>query len=90
MTQWKRFRLPMQETRVPSLGQEDPLKREWQPAPVFLPGKSHGQRSLAGYSPRGHIESDSTEHKHTHTGGMRLRPDDFLKSSPGVCLLFVF
>ena len=27
--------------------------RKWQPTPVFLPGKSHGQRSLAGYSPRG-------------------------------------
>ena len=32
---------------------EDPLKREWQPTPGFLPGKSHGQRSLADYSPRG-------------------------------------
>ena len=28
-------------------------RREWQPTPVFLPGQSHGQRSLAGYSPRG-------------------------------------
>ena len=31
----------------------------------FLPGKSHGQRSLAGYSPWGHKESDETEHAHT-------------------------
>ena len=31
-------------------GQEDPQKRKWQPTPVFLPGKSHGGRSLAGYS----------------------------------------
>ena len=30
-----------------------PWRRKWQPTPVFLPGKSHGQRSLAGYSPRG-------------------------------------
>ena len=30
-----------------------PWRRKWQPAPVFLPGKSHGQRSLAGYSPWG-------------------------------------
>ena len=29
-------------------------RREWQPTPVFLPGESHGQRSLAGYSPCGH------------------------------------
>ena len=35
-----------QETWVQSLGQEDPWKREWQPTPVFLPGESHGQRSL--------------------------------------------
>jgi len=36
---------------VLSLGQEDPLRRAWQPTPVFLPGKFHGQRSLGGYSP---------------------------------------
>ena len=30
-----------------------PWKRKWQPAPVFLPGKSHGQKSLVGYSPWG-------------------------------------
>ena len=41
-----------QETHIQSLGQEDPWRRKWQPTPVFLPGKSHGQRSLAGYSPR--------------------------------------
>ena len=34
---------------------------KWQPAPVFLPEKSHGQRSLEGYSPKGHIELDMTE-----------------------------
>ena len=38
------------ETRVQSLGQEDALQQESQPNPGFLPGKSHGQRSLAGYS----------------------------------------
>ena len=38
-----------------------PWRREWQPTPVFLPGESHGQRSLAGYSPWGHKESDKTE-----------------------------
>ena len=34
---------------------------EWQPTPAFLPGKSHGQRSLADYSPWGHKEYDMTE-----------------------------
>ena len=39
-------------------------RRKWQPAPVFLPGESHGQESLAGYSPWGRKESDTTEHAH--------------------------
>ena len=38
----------MQETQIQFLGQEDPLEKEWQPTPVFLPGESHRQRSLAG------------------------------------------
>ena len=36
-------------------------RRQWQPTPVFLPGKSHGPRSLMGYSPWGHEDSDATE-----------------------------
>ena len=39
----------MQETWVWTLGQEDPLEDAWQSTPVFLPGESHGQRSLEGY-----------------------------------------
>ena len=38
-----------------------PWRRKWQPTPVFLPGKSHGQRSLGGYSPPGRKESDVSE-----------------------------
>ena len=38
-----------------------PWRRKWQPTAVFLPGESHGRRSLAGYSPWGHRESDTTE-----------------------------
>ena len=41
--------------------------RKWQPTTVFLPGKFHGQRSLAGYSPWGHKESDTTKHACMHT-----------------------
>ena len=52
-----------QETQIP--GWEDPLEEEMQPTPVFLPEKSHGQRSLVGYSPWGHKDSDMTEHTHT-------------------------
>ena len=85
----------MWETRVRSLGREDPWRRKWQPTPVLLPGKLHGTeeeviiyranivgtvllrycwyhstvlllvllvlRSLVGYSPWGHKESDTTE-----------------------------
>ena len=47
--------------RVRSLGQEDLLEKKWQPPPGFLPGESHGQRSLVGYSPWGWKESDMTE-----------------------------
>ena len=58
---WMVKNLPaMQETCVRSLGQEDPLERNWPPTPVFLPGESHGQMSLAGYSPWGGKESDMT------------------------------
>ena len=41
-----------------------PWRRKWQPTPVFLPGKSHGRRSLVGYSPWGRKESDTTERLH--------------------------
>ena len=45
-----------------------PWKRKQQPIPIFLPGESHGQRSLVGYSPWGHKESDMTEHTHDTPG----------------------
>ena len=56
----------MRETRVRSLCWEDPLEKEmkWQSTPVLVPGKSHGQRSLVGYSLWGHKESDTTERFH--------------------------
>ena len=41
-------------------------RRKWQPTPVFLPGKSHGQRSVADYSPWGHKELDMTECTNMH------------------------
>ena len=52
---------------VPSLGREDLLEKKWQSTPVFLLGKSHGQKSLAAYSPLGFKELDTIEHTHTHT-----------------------
>ena len=41
-------------------------RRQWQPTPVLLPGKSHGQRNLVGCSPWGHEESDTTERLNSH------------------------
>ena len=50
-----------------------PGRRAWQFTPVFLPGESHGQRSLAGCSPWGRKESDTTEQLSTHTVDLNLR-----------------
>jgi len=44
-----------------------PWSRKWQPAPIFLPEKSHGQRRLVGYSPWGLKELDITERSSTYT-----------------------
>ena len=49
------------ERWVPSLGWEDHLEEGIKPTPVFLPGGSHGQRTLVAYSPQGWAESDTTE-----------------------------
>ena len=50
----------MQENWVQSLGWEVPLEKRMATTPQFLPEESHGQRSLAGYSPWGHKESNTT------------------------------
>ena len=56
-----------QETWVQFLGQEDPLEKEMAPTPGFLPGESHGQRSLVGYSPWSCKELVTTEHLFTYS-----------------------
>ena len=61
MAQWVKNSPAMQETWVWSQGEEDPLEKEMQGTPVFLPGESHGQRSLTGYGPWGPKELDMTE-----------------------------
>ena len=55
----------MQEIRIWSWVRKIPWRRKWQPTPVFLPGKSHGQRSLVGYSPWYCKMMDTTKHTHT-------------------------
>ena len=54
----------IQETQVWFLGWEDPWRRKWQPTPVILPGKSHGQRNLVGHNPWG---CKRVRHNWTHT-----------------------
>ena len=51
----------VQETRVPSLGQEDPPEKGMDRTPIVLPGESYGQRSMVDYSSWGHNESDMTQ-----------------------------
>ena len=74
------------ETWVQSLGQESPWRRKWQPAPVFLPGKSHGQKILVGYSPWGCKESDTTKqlstptHMHSKVWIIVLPPSEYLQN----------
>ena len=48
--------------RVQALSQEDPLEDETAATPIFLPGESHGQRTLVGYSPWGCKDVDATEY----------------------------
>ena len=64
MAQWVKNPLAIQKTQemqARSLGWKIPWRRKWQPTPVFLPGKSCGQRSLEGYSPWGCRELDTNE-----------------------------
>ena len=55
--QAKEYRGPLEAEKVRKIS----WRREWQPTPVLLPRKFHGQRSLVGYSPWDHKESDTTE-----------------------------
>ena len=72
-----------------------PWRRKWQPTPVFLPGKSNGQRRMMGYSPWGCKEWDTTEHIQTHRQFQSLKKLDslfiiclILESSYSLCMSF--
>ena len=58
-----------------------PWRRKWQPTPVFLPGESHGWRSLVDYSPWGHKESDMTKRLHNFTNGQRENTHTLLRAT---------
>ena len=59
MAQLERVHLPSKRCRFDPWVDKISWRRKWHPTPVFLFGKSHGQRSLVGYSPWGHKESDT-------------------------------
>ena len=61
MAQWWRIHLKCGRCGFDPWVGKMSWRKKWQPTPVFLPGKFHGQRSLAGYSPWGCKESDTTE-----------------------------
>ena len=56
LAQMVKYLPAMQETQVDPWVEKIPWRRTWQPTPVFLPGESHGQRSLGGYSPQDHTK----------------------------------
>ena len=60
-------------------------RRRWQLTPVFLPGESHGQRSLAGYSPWGHKELGMTAHRYACTSGMGMCRERLGLPLLGIC-----
>ena len=62
-----------------------PWRREWQPTPVFLPAEFHGQRSLAGYSPWGRKESDTTKRLILTTTSTTITITESLQSCPSLC-----
>ena len=67
----------MQEMQVQSLVAKIPWRRAWHPIPVFLPGESHGQRSLAGYLHG--VAKSQTELNDQHLGNVEIRLKDITK-----------
>ena len=67
--------------RFDPLGWEEPLEKEMEPTPVFLPGESRGQRSLAGYSPRGHKSQTRLKRHSLDAQALHLVLQGFLQSS---------
>ena len=68
----------MEEAWVQSPDREDPLEESMASTPIFLPGESHGQRSLAGHSPGGGKESKAA----WHTGTVLFQAKGNLTDTP--------
>ena len=63
---WQRVCLQYERPELDPWVRKTAWRRKWQPTPVFLPGKPHGRRSLAGYSSQGCKESDTIYRLHFH------------------------
>ena len=66
-----------------------PWRREWQPTPVFLPGKLHGQGSLESCSSWGHKVLDTTEHAHMHVWDKQSRLKNLIPGPTTNCIMMV-
>ena len=83
--------LAVRETWVQSLVGKIPWRRKWQPTPVFLPGKFHGQKGLVGCSPWGRKEQDTTERRPVQDSrSFTLTLDGFPHCSVSFRFLLVF
>ena len=76
VAQWKRIHLQYRTRALDPRVEKIPWSRKWQPTPVFLPGKSHGHRSLVGYSPWGHKRAG-------HDSETKQQQEAMCKSSRG-------
>ena len=81
MAQTVKNRLQCRRPRFDSWVGKILWKREWLRTPILLPGKSHGQSILVGYSPRGHKESDTTEQLILGNPKNNQEKKDLLKST---------
>ena len=72
--------MPIKASVISPYLTDEEWRRKWQPSPVFMPGESHGRRSLVGYSPRGHKDLDTTERLHSLTSLIVLQS---LQGKPG-------
>ena len=84
MVQWKRIWLQWRRWGFHPWIQTTPWRMKWQPTPVFLPGISHGQRSLVGWSPWGCNDLDMTEPLSMHTWLLRQQSWDLVPGLFGV------
>ena len=76
--QWERITFQCRRCGFSPWFRKIPWRRKWLPTPAFLPGESHGQKSLVGYSPRGHKELDTIEWLNNENNQSLSLSDNFI------------